>query len=143
LSVPPSLPPFALSKNNDFISYSFRMSSVTRLLTKLCLSIEANDTQSVHVIISQILSLIIFQSHKARTQNAGWSTNDTYKHLPAYQKIWLDDMYIDMRHENKGWLQEVILGIAQNIFYKCDKDLSDDVENYITDVIRRKMEELK
>jgi len=42
-----------------------------------------------------------------RHLDAGWSESENYKQLPHYQKVWLDQHYLQTRDENDDWLDSV------------------------------------
>lgn len=58
-------------------------------------------------IIERIIDQIIERLWQIRRLDAGWSDAEKYQQLPGYQKIWLDQQYLQTRAENDDWLEDV------------------------------------
>jgi len=43
-----------------------------------------------------------------RNHEAGWSQTEHYSNLPAYQRIWLDDVWLQEREDSDEWLNKVV-----------------------------------
>lgn len=89
---------------------------------------------------------------RIREINSGWSDSDTYAGLPVWQKIWLDNHYAAIRHDDKQNHQ--YLKQAQSYFAnwfinhykestKDNKLLGDDDIAHIKDILNQEQELLQ
>ena len=71
------------------------------------------DSNNVHIrnkrdrIVKNIIYQIVDRVWMVRKLDAGWSDSENYESLPHYQKIWLDQQFVDNRAEETEWLQPV------------------------------------
>ncbi len=72
-----------------------------------------SDTNNIHVrrrrdrIIRNIIYQIADRVWMIRYLEAGWSDSENYTRLPQYQKIWLDQFYVENREEDMQWFDPV------------------------------------
>ena len=63
--------------------------------------------------LRKIIEQILFKAFCIRKYKKGWSISDSYKTLPLYQRIWLDDFYEEHRKDDDGWFEEISLRISK------------------------------
>lgn len=113
-SVPPSLDKqrVRLPKHDFFTECLWKKKFEDRFerIAKLeSLSISNIRTkQSREVLLQSIADSIIEAVWSIRGAEVGWSSRDTYQHLPEYQKIWLDNANTDKRKSSTSWSAEVV-----------------------------------
>lgn len=87
-----------------------------------------------------------------REINPGWSSSNTYAGLPVWQKIWLDDHYAAIRHDDKqshNYLTQAQSYFANwfiNHYKQATKDnklLGDDDIAHIKEILKQEQELLK
>ncbi len=111
---------------------------------------EIRDLRDVTVLDS--LEKIILLLSSIRRIESGWSDSDTYDDLVCWQKIWLDDKYIEIRNDEKQ--NQDYLTKAQSYFAnwfighykhttKDNKLLGDDDIAQIKKVLKEEQELLK
>ena len=112
------------------------------------------DSKNVHVrnkrdwIVKNIIYQIVDRVWMVRRLDAGWSDSENYESLPHYQKVWLDQKYVDNRAEVTVWLQPVKEDLARwflNTFQNLVKgiDIGDNEISYFKSVIDECEESLK
>lgn len=89
---------------------------------------------------------------KIRDIGAGWSDTETYVDLPLWQKIWLDDRYVEIRNDNKqnadyltnaqGYFANWFIG-NYKLSIKNNKLLGDDDIEQIKKIIKEEQELLQ
>lgn len=68
------------------------------------------DTNNIHIrkkrdfLVRNIIHQVTDQLWMLRYLDAGWSDAETYRNLPHYQKIWLDQGNEQERTKNEDWL---------------------------------------
>lgn len=71
------------------------------------------DLNNMHVrnkrdrITKGIIYQVVDRLWMIRNLAAGWSESENYNKLPKYQKIWLDQLYVNTRDENTDWFSSV------------------------------------
>lgn len=79
----------------------------------------AKEANNIHVrkkrdwLIRSIIYQVADQLWKIRSLEKGWSDSDNYKVLPHYQKIWLDQLYVQERMEDSGWFYNIQRDLAR------------------------------
>lgn len=101
-------------------------------------------------IIINIMSQIKTEINKVRAISDGWSNSDTYNQLPKWQKILLDDIYLEIRddkEQNHDFLDNTHLEFSKwfvKIYMELFKVNIGDIEiTHIEDVIEYEMEIFK
>ena len=61
--------------------------------------------------IDSTMKRILYYADVIRGQDAGWSDDEQYEHLPKSQKIWLDERYSEER-ESDAWRKDVARALA-------------------------------
>jgi CRISPR-associated protein Csy1 len=56
-----------------------------------------------------------------RSHEAGWSKTEYYSGLPQYQKLWLDDVWVQEREESDDWLNKVVEDFSRWIVLTYNK----------------------
>ena len=64
-------------------------------------------------IIQFIISQVIERMWMVRQLDQGWSDGEAFTNLPAYQKLWLDNHYIQERENNDDWLMKITEDLAR------------------------------
>lgn len=77
-----------------------------------------------HWILS-ILDQVLQKVWAFREQPQGWSEGLNYKDLHKYQKIWLDDLYLDERISETDWISRVIEDFSRWFIFAYAKNLGD------------------
>ena len=91
-------------------------------------------------IVNNIIDQIVGRVWMVRRLDAGWSDSKNYEYLPHYQKILLDQKYVDIRTDESEWLQPVKKDLARwflNAFQKLVTEIdSGDYEfSYFESII--------
>lgn len=101
-------------------------------------------------IIVHIMFQIKTEVDKIRALGQGWSDSNTYNKLPKWQKILLDDFYLEMRNDqdkNQNFLNETRLEFSKwfcKIYNKqFDINLGDIEITHIEGVVETEMEVFK
>jgi len=68
----------------------------------------SNIRQRRDSILRSIIDQGINVMWSIRNHEAGWSQTEHYSHLPAHQKIWLDNVWLQEREESEIWLNKVV-----------------------------------
>ena len=72
-----------------------------------------SDTNNIHVRrkVARSIKSIIYQVADRvwmlRYLEPGWSDSDSYTRLPQYQKLWVDQQYVESREEDTQWFDTV------------------------------------
>ena len=64
---------------------------------------------TIHFIISQVIE----RMWVVRLVESGWSEGETFSNLPAYQKHWLDDLYVKEREEDDNLLDKITRDLSR------------------------------
>lgn len=78
-----------------------------------------SDARNIHVrkriksVIKSIFYQVADRLWMIRKLESGWSDHDTYQRLAAFQKIWLDQQYQEMRKQDLQWFESVKQGLAR------------------------------
>lgn len=79
---------------------------------------------------------------QVRAIKSGWSKSDTYDALPKWQKIWLDNDYIEDRLKNDDYIEQATLGFSRwflaafERYLKKEKLFSDiDLAHFLKEAI--------
>jgi CRISPR-associated protein Csy1 len=81
----------------------------------------------INKTLRKIIEQILFKAFCIRKYKKEWSKGDSYKKLPLYQRIWLDDFYEEQREIEEGWFEDVSHRISKWIIdVYVDKEI---VEN--------------
>lgn len=64
-------------------------------------------------LLRSIAESIIEKVWSIREAEVGWTSRDSYQHLPSYQKLWLDNAYFDKRNSDTSWNTEVVDAITR------------------------------
>jgi len=86
------------------------------------LEIRNKIKNTLNVIVDNVMSSV----YKLREFEKGWSSIESYSNLPMSQKIWLDDIYAELREKNGEWLDEVSLSFARWIIRAYESTLKDN-----------------
>ena len=96
--------------------------------------------------IQEILDRVIEIMWAVRLQEKGWSAAT---HLPAHQKIWLDEM-LKSEHDENQWLEEIIIectrwfiGAYKMLYGDRAKLLADSEFSYIKSLVYENKEEFR
>lgn len=101
----------------------------------------SSDTNNIHVrnkrdwVIKNIIYEVADRLWQIRYLDPGWSASDRYQNLPTAQKIWLDQQFKDMRHQQTDWQDDIKKALARwltNSYTKTqgDKALSIGDDRY-------------
>lgn len=128
----PSIPPsFKIRNfqipNTDFFKnsiypnlYKDSFEAFHRLITANINNINIRDGRDN--IIEFVIDEIIDRSWQIRQLDAGWSEKTN---LPIYQKIWLDNAFLEERENSDDWLNRVIKELAHWFFDSYKKVIKD------------------
>lgn len=128
----PSMPPSFKIRNfqiptSDFFKnciypnlYKDSFEAFHRLITASINNINIRDGRDN--IIEFVIDEIIERSWKLRELEAGWSEKTN---LPLYQKIWLDNVFLEERENSDDWLNHVIKELAHWFFDAYKKVIKD------------------
>lgn len=75
-----------------------------------------NIRDAIKNIIQYIIDQILFVAFCVRQNQPGWSTTEHYQKLSLNQRIWLDDLYKQQRHEQTDWQDYIIKKIVDWFF---------------------------
>lgn len=116
----------------------------------------AQDRNNVHVrrkrdwLIRSVVYSVADRLWLIRSLDAGWAGSDNYQSLPAYQKIWLDQQFVDTRQAESEWLTTMEKDLARwfvrtyrKIFDHDALSLGDDELSHIAQVISECEEALR
>lgn len=114
----PSLPPQIKKRNvrwprQDFFKESLGLRSFRQEFLDLH-HIFSNPRNNFEIrnerdqIFLTILDRVVDVSWSLRAEKAGWSERKHYSLLPKHQKIWLDDLHLNIRHETDSWMEQVV-----------------------------------
>lgn len=132
----PSLPPSfkqqhqRLPKNNFFdnILWSKEVKDIFILLHELFKTDYNNknirEGRDAH--IQSLVDYIIEKMWLVRSQLPEWSNADNFELLPKHQKIWLDDLYKDVRGIEEDWLNKIITECARWIIATYESVIGND-----------------
>jgi CRISPR-associated protein Csy1 len=84
-------------------------------------------------IIEFVIDEIIERSWKLRELEAGWSEKTN---LPIYQKIWLDNAFLEERENSDDWLTQVIEKLASWFLDSYEKVIGNNAELLRDDELR-------
>jgi CRISPR-associated protein Csy1 len=76
-------------------------------------------------VIGFVMDKVIERSWQLRQLDAGWSEKT---HLPTYQKIWLDNAFLEERGNSDEWLTRVIKELAHWFLEGYKKVMGKDAE---------------
>lgn len=128
----PSIPPSFKIRNFQIPSTDFFKNSIYpnlykdsfeafhRLITASINNINIRDGRDN--IIEFVIDEIIERSWQLRQLDAGWSEKTN---LPMYQKIWLDNVFLEERENSDDWLNRVIKELAHWFFDSYKKVIKD------------------
>lgn len=128
----PSIPPSFKIRNfqiptSDFFKnciypslYKDSFEAFHRLITANINNINIRDGRNN--IIEFVIDEIIERSWQIRQLDAGWSEKTN---LPIYQKIWLDNAFLEERENSDDWLNRVIKELAHWFFDAYKKVIQD------------------
>ena len=101
-------------------------------------------------IIQYIIAQVIERLWMVRKLEQGWSENERYAQLPAYQKLWLDDCHAQDREDDDEWLVKVENELArwflisyQRVIGKQAIGLGDEELPHIKKIIQNNKEGLR
>ena len=152
-SMPPILEKrkIKLPKNNFFINslwikaFADSFKSLHKLIAIDYNNIKIRDARDN--IIQYIIDQVIEKMWAIRRYEGRWSAADNYARLPAYQKIWLDNVRKEERETNDEWLDKVISELARwfilaykKVLGKKAKLLADDELAHIRKFIAQNKE---
>ncbi len=81
---------------------------------------------AIQNIIQFVIDQVLFQGFKIREHYPeGWSKQDYYASLPKVQRVWLDQVYVTQREEDKDWRQDLSEDIARWILRSYEKVIHD------------------
>ncbi len=155
-SVPPELESRPIQPpRTNFLSNTLRTKDYQADFQELQ-KLLSGDSNNMHVrnkrewIIKNIIGQIVDRVWMVRRLDAGWSDSENYESLSHYQKIWLDQKYVDNRSEETEWLESVKKDLVRwflNTFQKLVKgenlEIGDDQRSYFKSVIDECQEWLK
>lgn len=84
-------------------------------------------------IIEFVIDEIIERSWKLRELDTGWSEKTN---LPMYQKIWLDNAFLEERENTDDWLTQVIKELAHWFLNSYEKVMGNNAELLRDDELR-------
>ena len=73
--------------------------------------------RTVQCIIDELLC----RAYQVRSEKPGWSQSAIYDGLPRAQKIWLDDIYKEVRQYDDEWMPEISSEIGRWILKSYEK----------------------
>jgi CRISPR-associated protein Csy1 len=101
-------------------------------------------------IILFIIDQVIDVMWSVRNHEAGWSQTEYYLHLPAHQKLWLDDVWAKERGHSGEWLSKVVEEFSRWIVLAYNKlqdkqgtPWGDDELLYVKKMIEQSREALR
>lgn len=101
-------------------------------------------------IIQYIITQVIERLWMVRQIAPGWSKNERYSQLPAFQKLWLDDCHKQDREESDEWLENIESELARwfissyrRVIGNRAKGLGDDELPHIKQMIQDNKEGLR
>ncbi len=139
----------------DFFKNSLRRSKFKENFNTLhkLLVVDYNNTNirdGRDNIIMFIVDRVVEVMWAIRQQDPGWSRSDSYSNLPAHQKTWLDNIYIDERESSDEWISSVTNELSRWIIFTYKKQynkqsipLGDDELLHIKGLIEDNLEALK
>lgn len=96
-----------------------------------------------------IIDRVMDEVWRLRSYEIGWSQSKNYIKLPEYQKVWLDDYWINKRKESNIWSNKVIESLSywmiasyNKITDKIYPKLGDDALKQLRQLIEKNKEDL-
>lgn len=78
--------------------------------------------RTIQCIIDEVLCRV----YQIRSEKQGWSQATIYDGLPRAQKIWLDDIYIEVRRCDNEWMLEISSALGRWILQSYEKLIKED-----------------
>jgi CRISPR-associated protein Csy1 len=103
--------------------YTDSFQAFHRLITAKVNNINIRDGRDN--VIGFVMDKVIERSWQFRQLDAGWSEKTS---LPMYQRIWLDDAFLDEREKTDDWLNRVIKELAHWFIDGYRKVMGKDAE---------------
>lgn len=69
--------------------------------------------QGIQNCLKFIIDQALQRVFSIRAYAVGWSQTEHYQSLPAAQRIWLDDAYLEQREQQDDWLDTVVADFAR------------------------------
>ena len=116
-SCPPRLPRREVPRPwRDFFAHTLRNIWFAEEFRRLHSVLESQQNnlvvrERVRQAINAIVDHVMISVYKLREEAPGWS--GPYSELPLAQKIWLDELYADIREQQEEWLDEITLSFAR------------------------------
>lgn len=132
-SMPPELQPRSIQPpKTSFFGTYLRLKAHQEEFQKLHEQlVKLKETNNIHMrnkrdwLIRNIIYQVADRLWQVRYLEGGWSESETFRQLPRYQKVWLDQVYADEREANTDYLASVKQELAAWFIRAYSKILND------------------